>query len=1714
MLAALLDALQRAGDDGGLAGLEHEGVPIVRILQVRDVAFAGDGPVDHLEVLGEIPGALTGRGVRLGRVGDLERDLLAVSGHLQRVLHVVAVAGLFAGGHVVLLDVDRRGHVRGAGPHDVGLELLVVEDLGELVLDAFGHLQALALDVRAPAVLMRIVRGHERAVRLGRLDGDLAVLVGRGGEQFAAELRAVEAVAGELVALGGEHLAVPVQVAGRVHGPLARVLVELGVQRIHDLPLADLRVGAVGRDDGAVELVEEGAVLVHASAVDAFAADLDGHVLGRVDGLERVGHLVGLHGRVVGDLDGLVPDRVPILDLDDLVRHDDLVGLAEEVLVDGRIVERIMLAVGRILGEVLRLGVALDGDALLRDPRVHGLRVHVCDAVLDLDVELSGHVLAGLVEHLDLGFVDGDVLVIEIVGDAGLPHAVRVVGLLQVEGDQIVAGIAQQHGLPIDADRRVALLLGLVVLLGGVVDRRQVVDDVRRGDHVVQRERPLVGHFAVDGSVLRDGAFETDLHLRVRAGLPMFGHVLVRVCDGELVRRGVPGDRVVAFDAHLRVAGGQLSAGGEVGDLKGLRVGFEVLVVHVGVLDGHDPVSEVGGQFRLRGETVFDLLARIHDLVVGVVVRAALAAFGDDLLLDRWDVAADVRFVGRLGLVVDLLGTRVGQLGAVGVLAERELVARGLPEVLADLGRALAVGEVHHAGQEQADLLRILQTGLRGTVFRLRGRGDLGALDGDVELVGHVTALVRDVRDGGCRVGRGVGLVHADLRLVGREIPDVVGLGVIVGQLDVGDLDEIGRDDAVDHGRDLVAVEELLGVRSGLVRLVRIDHGLPGAVIAELDPALVRVRAPLPDGRLVAGHGLLVPFLPIAVGELDLLAGLEHALGERALDGHAHLAVRRLVVGRVEQRLFRGDPHPAILLVHVEQAVRVLAVDGDGHGRGIQVDVPRALGEIIAQFVGAHLPGEVLRQQAVDGHAEIVLLDERVRVRVDLVAPRRVLGRGGLALVGAPYLVGLRVAHVDRRLVGRLGFVVPGFGGLVGQFLLVGRGLGVRNLLDDAADVQFDLAVLGAERGLREERLLRGRGGRVLRGVDRDVELVGHVRTIHIHLDLVLVVPVDPLGRSGPIIGDRVGGERVEQVRGDTAVDHGADRVAGHERAVVAALVVRMLRILGRQGAVGVQHPHLVGLRSDLADLFAVAGLAVALVRIAVFVAGPAGLAVVRDGVVRAGRGRGLGHVQRVLSGDRVQHVRLDDAFARMGIVHRDVGLDGVAVLVGHGDLRIVVLVGAADQDLLAGHVDRVVQPEMLGRVRLGGDMRRIQAAGSDLLGLGGDLLARHVGELLRRRRRDRLPGFLRVLSAHMAGRGLHMALLADGHIIVVEAGRPCLPRLVHVPIAERDAFGRVVVLGELLGRGTGRAVQTGPMQRDGARHVLGDRAAATAGGDRVGNVIGRTGLGEQATRLRADGQIVVDRRLVLVEDDGDDRARGLAHLTSGKTVDGSLSIAESIGSLVIGSLIGISVVRNAGRIVCGLPFCGVEGAVGARVPVAVRAGRVHEAHGHEAAGRILVARSLRTGHAFGVRVVHGLVDGAVGLAAVHRLHADGSHGGFHILAGRGAEGVLVHPCDLAGAAGGAVARARAVTGAAATVGGERADDRGRQRGRGDQAGYRGLAPFLVLVGTQCSVSFQRFCLQNVPPCGRDGTAGTHVPCAVPLTGTGPSNPFHARTPR
>ena len=149
---------------------------------------------------------------------------------------------------------------------------------------------------------------------------------------------------------------------------------------------------------------------------------------------------------------------------------------------------------------------------------------------------------------------------------------------------------------------------------------------------------------------------------------------------------------------------------------------------------------------------------------------------------------------------------------------------------------------------------------------------------------------------------------------------------------------------------------------------------------------------------------------------------------------------------------------------------------------------------------------------------------------------------------------------------------------------------------------------------------------------------------------------------------------------------------------------------------------------------------------------------------------------------------------------------------------------------------------------------------------------------------------------------------------------------------------------------------------------------------------------------------------LVLVEDDGDDGAWGLRHLTRGERINIGLTIREIISGLISDPLIVIGGAGNAGRLVSVSPLLRVEAAVGARVPVAGLAGRVHEAHGHESAFRILVAGGLRTGHAFVVRVGHGLVDGAVRFGAVHRLHTRGLHRGLHVLTGRGAEGVLVHP--------------------------------------------------------------------------------------------------------
>ena len=496
--------------------------------------------------------------------------------------------------------------------------------------------------------------------------------------------------------------------------------------------------------------------------------------------------------------------------------------MAQQVLVDGGLGERVVL-VGLAVGlEVFRLRVALDGLARRGDLGVHQLGVGVEHAVLVLDVELPGDVLAGLVGDLHVGGVEFQVLVVVVVGHAEPPDLVGLVVLPGVDVDAVVDLVAQQGGLAVDADRRVLLR----VLLDWVELRRDVEHLVARGQRVVEGQHPLVADLVVGGGVVGDGSLEADLEAGAGAGAPLADRLLVGDGQGEHVLGIIPRGRVLLLGHRL--------AGVQIHHLQGLLVRLQIGVVGV------------------------DLLAGLDDLAVHALLVAALARLGHDVLLDRRDVAADLRFVGRLGVVVHGLGAAVGQVLAVRGGAEGEFVARLLAEVVAHLGRALAVREVDPAGDEERDLLRVLQFLQSLEVGCLGGGGGLGALDGDVELVGHVLAGVDDVAHAAFAVGAGRGLVHADVLGVGVE--DVVGGRPVIGEGELfRRLDQVPADGAVDDAADLVAGEVGVGVAAGLVGLLRVDDGLPFAVLLE-DPALVGVGLPGVE-FLAAGVGLgfLVP---------------------------------------------------------------------------------------------------------------------------------------------------------------------------------------------------------------------------------------------------------------------------------------------------------------------------------------------------------------------------------------------------------------------------------------------------------------------------------------------------------------------------------------------------------------------------------------------------------------------------------------------------------------------------------------------------------------------------------------------------------------------------------------------------------------------------------------------------------------------------------------
>ena len=404
----------------------------------------------------------------------------------------------------------------------------------------------------------------------------------------------------------------------------------------------------------------------------------------------------------------------------------------------------------------------------------------------------------------------------------------------------------------------------------------------------------------------------------------------------------------------------------QVHHLDGLLVRGQVLVVAVGEHDLRDAVGEIRRQVRGGQQLVLDLLAGVDNLAVDRILVATLARLADHVLLHRRDITADVRFVRGHGVLVHGLGALVRQgrvrrvPGGVRGRAERQLRAGLLAEVLTHLFGAAAVREVDLAGQEQGDLEGLVQA-LQGlAVLLLRAGGRLGAVDGDVEVLGHVPAVVDDVRDAGLVVGGRLGGVHAHVLGVGRPVPDVVRRAPVVRDLELlGRFDQVRAHGRVDHAGDLVPVKELLRVGAGRVGLLRVDHGLPFAVRVLRDPGLVGVGLP---GRELLGVGrrlgLLVPLHGRGVLHLDEILGRVHGHVERelvlmlqghlALVGRAHggHGVRRLVPadreitahvlagGRVGQRVVRDLVVHAVRLDHVLDGHLVTALAGARGDRG------------------------------------------------------------------------------------------------------------------------------------------------------------------------------------------------------------------------------------------------------------------------------------------------------------------------------------------------------------------------------------------------------------------------------------------------------------------------------------------------------------------------------------------------------------------------------------------------------------------------------------------------------------------------------------------------------------------------------------------------------------------------------------------------------------
>ena len=408
-----------------------------------------------------------------------------------------------------------------------------------------------------------------------------------------------------------------------------------------------------------------------------------------------------------------------------------------------------------------------------------------------------------------------------------------------------------------------------------------------------------------------------------------------------------------------------------------------------------------------------------------------------------------------------------------------------------------------------------------------------------------------------------------------------------------------------------------------------------------------------------------------------------------------------------------------------------------------------------------------------------------------------------------------------------------------------------------------------------------------------------------------------------------------------------------------------------------------------------------------------------------------------------------------VALVDETVVVDGVVDAVG-GDLvlerhLVAALAGAVGDDGAVGHA--------VGR-----------DAVVDGLGRRGRRFGAHA------------PGLGRILVGRVDGR-VHPALLG---------GLDVDPVLSFLPVAQVEVGGRgeVVELGvAAVGEGDRLADRLGRdvavlltliVDDGGAVQGLSDAAAVAARMQGIADRGGGADLQVGPLLVRGgDRQIVVRRcGLVFVEHDHDDAA-GRVDMAFHDLVDAVRRIViERGGRLVgVGTGVFISVWRD-GLVPVVLPHLRVVDA--GPVPHAGGgpvAGR--RAHGHDAAVAVALARMplAEAGHAFRVRVAQRL--GGLAGRIVH-AHADRGHGAAHAVqvrrgTPRPRRVVLVGP-ELRGRT--ATARASLVSAAATGVGGARGQTAGQRR-RGGEQGQR--LPSVTVLGTQCSVSFQRFICRCSP---------------------------------